>query len=106
MWTNKNRSKYKRDLLRYPSDLTDEEWAQRSFIRRGGHHAGKRDPQPSYSTFPEVKRAIPTSLGRLYRQAKGCDAKNNFRAPQKAPMFLGPPRTIGSGATWPIPLQL
>lgn len=27
MWTEKNRVKYKRDHLRYPSDLTDEEWA-------------------------------------------------------------------------------
>lgn len=27
MWTNKNRARYNRDDLRYPSDLTDEEWA-------------------------------------------------------------------------------
>ena len=27
MWTGKNRAKYNRDHLRYPSDLTDEEWA-------------------------------------------------------------------------------
>jgi len=27
MWTKKNRSCYNRDALRYPSDLTDEEWA-------------------------------------------------------------------------------
>ena len=26
MWTNENRGKYKRDHLRYPSDVTDEEW--------------------------------------------------------------------------------
>jgi hypothetical protein len=26
MWTTKNRAKYNRDRLRYPSDLTDEEW--------------------------------------------------------------------------------
>jgi transposase len=26
MWTDKNRSRYKRDALRYPSDLTDAEW--------------------------------------------------------------------------------
>ena len=25
MWTNENRSKYNRDHLRYPSDLTDDE---------------------------------------------------------------------------------
>ena len=26
MWTAENRSRYKRDHLRYPSDMTDEEW--------------------------------------------------------------------------------
>src|ERR1700756_4664919 len=27
MWTLENRPKYNRDHLRYPSDLTDDEWA-------------------------------------------------------------------------------
>ena len=27
MWTHENRPKYNRDLLRYPSDLTEDEWA-------------------------------------------------------------------------------
>ncbi len=27
MWTNENRGFYDRSKLRYPSDLTDEEWA-------------------------------------------------------------------------------
>jgi putative transposase len=27
MWTPENRARYNRDHLRYPSDLTDEEWA-------------------------------------------------------------------------------
>ncbi len=27
MWTSKNRRRYDRSRLRYPSDLTDEEWA-------------------------------------------------------------------------------
>jgi hypothetical protein len=26
MWTPENRPRYDRDKLRYPSDLTDEEW--------------------------------------------------------------------------------
>lgn len=43
MWTNENRSRYDRSKLRYPSDLTDEEWAIIAPIippaKRGG---GKR----------------------------------------------------------------
>jgi hypothetical protein len=27
MWTNENRGRYGRSKLRYPSDLTDEEWS-------------------------------------------------------------------------------
>jgi hypothetical protein len=27
VWTTENRPRYNRDRLRYPSDLTDEEWA-------------------------------------------------------------------------------
>jgi hypothetical protein len=27
MWTKENRQRYNRDQLRYPSDLTDDEWS-------------------------------------------------------------------------------
>jgi len=41
MWTDENRGRYDRSKLRYPSDLTDEEWAliQPSIppARRGGN---------------------------------------------------------------------
>jgi len=40
MWTIQNRAHYKRDQLRYPSDVTDEEWAEIAPLlppaRRGG----------------------------------------------------------------------
>ncbi len=43
MWTAENRPRYNRDKLRYPSDLTDAEWAHIEPLippaRRGG---GKR----------------------------------------------------------------
>ena len=43
MWTDKNRPRYSRDHLRYPSDLTDDEWAHIEPLippaKRGG---GKR----------------------------------------------------------------
>ena len=44
MWTTENRRGYDRDRLRYPSDLTDAEWAEIEPLippaKRGG---GKRD---------------------------------------------------------------
>ena len=40
MWTTKNRARYNREQLRYPSDVTDEEWAEIAPLippaRRGG----------------------------------------------------------------------
>ena len=49
MWTAKNRRRYDRSALRYPSDLTDDEWAHvESLIppaRRGGNkrHVDERE---------------------------------------------------------------
>lgn len=41
MWTTENRARYDRSRLRYPSDLTDEEWAliapRLPPARRGGN---------------------------------------------------------------------
>jgi transposase len=43
MWTAENRSHYNRDHLRYPSDLTDEEWALiEPMIPPGKRGGGKR----------------------------------------------------------------
>src|SRR3977135_4498217 len=47
MWTSENRLKYNRDKLRYPSDLTDDEWSHIEPIippaKRGGR---KRSVEP------------------------------------------------------------
>jgi transposase len=43
MWTMQNRPRYNRDRLRYPSDLTDEEWALAApLIPPGKPGGGKR----------------------------------------------------------------
>ena len=43
MWTTQNRPRYNRDRLRYPSDLTDEEWAlAEPLIPPGKPGGGKR----------------------------------------------------------------
>ena len=43
MWTAENRPRYDRDMLRYPSDLTDAEWAHiEPLIPPGKPGGGKR----------------------------------------------------------------
>jgi hypothetical protein len=35
MWSHENRARYDRSRLRYPSDLTDAEWAHYAYRCRG-----------------------------------------------------------------------
>jgi len=42
MWTHENRPKYNRDHLRYPSDLTDAEWALVAPFVPPARHGGRK----------------------------------------------------------------
>ena len=42
MWTAENRPLYDRDRLRYPSDVTDEEWALIKPLIPRAKHGGRR----------------------------------------------------------------
>jgi transposase len=42
MWTAADRERYRRDDLRYPSDLTDAEWALMAPLIRPAKHGGRR----------------------------------------------------------------
>ena len=42
MWTNENRGRYERSGLRYPSDLTNEEWALVEPLIRPAKRGGNR----------------------------------------------------------------
>ena len=42
MWTAENRGRYDRSKLRYPSDLTDEEWARVAGLIRTAKRGGNK----------------------------------------------------------------
>ena len=42
MWTTENRYRYSRDKLRYPSDLTDDEWSQVAALIPPAKRGGRR----------------------------------------------------------------
>ncbi len=69
MWTAKNRRRYDRSALRYPSDLTDDEWAHVELLippaRRGGN---KR-----HVDVREVMNGI------MYVLSTGCQWGGRFR---------------------------
>jgi hypothetical protein len=61
MWTSKNRTRYDRSKLRYPSDLTDEEWGLvEPLIPPGKTGGGKRTV-----IMREVVNGLMYSLDRL-----------------------------------------
>jgi transposase len=62
MWTEQNRSRYNRDGLRYPSDLTDEEWDVLRPLIPGAKHGGR----PRKVNIREVIN------GLLYILGTGC----------------------------------
>lgn len=77
MWTMANRARYNRDELRYPSDVTEEEWAVIAPLippaRRGG--------RPRSVNIREVFNGV------LYLLSTGCQ----WRA---LPTALPPRRTL------------
>jgi transposase len=42
MWTDENRARYDRSKLRYPSDLTDQEWSLIELLIPPAKHGGNR----------------------------------------------------------------
>jgi hypothetical protein len=62
MWTSENRARYNREQLRYPSDTTDEEWAEIAPrippARRGGRNR-----------TVNIREILK---GRLYGRSTGC----------------------------------
>jgi transposase len=83
MWTDKNRAKYNRDHLRYPSDLTDDEWGYVEPLippaKRGG---GKRRTD---------MRAVMN--GVMYILSTGCQWRY-------IPKDFPPRRTLHDYFTW------
>jgi len=64
MWTDENRSRYNRDKLRYPSDLTDEEWVHiEPLIPPGKPGGGKRPALPK--DLPHLETEIIKRSNRV-----------------------------------------
>src|SRR5258708_24363146 len=59
MWTSKNRCQYERKGLRYPTDLTDAEWA----LVAPHIRAAKRGGRPGTTNMREETNAILYVLG-------------------------------------------
>src|SRR5271167_2072767 len=95
MWTDKSRAKYNRDHLRYPSDLTDDEWTYVEPLippaKRGG---GKRrtDMRVRWKVFrnilPLVHHAIHDRCSANFLFSQNCSpiapTQDQFSIPRSA----------------------
>ena len=77
MWTADNRPRYNRDKLRYPSDLTDAEWAHiEPLIPPGKPGGGNLPAGKGYSRSKEFLEAGKKRLaGDTGRQATSGEVK-------------------------------
>src|SRR3977135_4485634 len=61
MWTSKNRARYDRSKLRYPSDLTDDEWGLVEALIQPGKTGGQAHGGQLFGTFPFLKTLFADS---------------------------------------------
>src|SRR3954462_9311816 len=86
MWTRENRGRYDRRKLRYPSDLTDEEWARVAPLIP----AAKRGGNKRTVNLREVAN------GLMYILSTGCQWAASPRALPRAAPF---PTSSAEGAS-------
>ena len=91
MWTAKNRARYNRDTLRYPSDVTEEEWAVIAPLIPPARRGGRKRSVNIREVFNGVLyllstgcqwRAIPKDLpprSTLFHYLAGWEADGTLR---------------------------
>ena len=63
MWTDENIQRYNRDKLRYPSDLTDDEWSEVKLLIRPAKRGGRRREVDVIPMTTSSKPAKPPGIG-------------------------------------------
>jgi transposase len=66
MWTDENRARYNRDQLRYPSDLTDEEWAIIKLMIPPAKRGGRKREVDMREVFNGVMYVLSTGCQWRY----------------------------------------
>ena len=79
MWTSENRARYDRDELRYPSDVTDAEWALIEPLIPAAKRGGRRRKTDMRQTFNAVMYLLSTGcqwryLPKDFRRKARCAA--------------------------------
>ena len=94
MWTTEKRARYDRDTLRYPSDVTGEEWAELAPLIPPARRGGRKRSVNIREVFN----------GRLYVLSTGCQWRaipKDFRraVPSSITLVCGRPMARSVGFT-------
>ncbi len=88
MWTNENRGRYDRSRLRYPSDLTDDEWnLVESLIPPGKRGGG--EPKRNVERVHSDSLAEPATKHKQSRIDLGGRANRALMSPPLAKSTAG-----------------
>ena len=60
MWTIETRARYKREQLRYPRDVTDEEWAKVAPLLPPARRGGRKRTVNSREVFTGLRYVLST----------------------------------------------
>ena len=82
MWTNENRGRYDRSRLRYPSDLTDEEWTLIGPLIPPAKRGGNKRTVDMREVVNGVMYVMSTGCQRRYipkdcHRVGGCSARHH-----------------------------
>jgi putative transposase len=66
MWTKANRAKYNRDRLRYPSDVTDEEWGHVAPLIPPAKRGGRKREVDMREVFNAIMYVLSTGCQWRY----------------------------------------
>src|SRR4051812_44241189 len=94
MWTNENRARYDRSRLRYPSDLTDDEWKLVEPLIPPGRRGGDKRTV--------ILREVVNGL--MYILSTGCQWRANPKGLPPRSALYGYFELWGLGGT-PVPLH-
>ena len=104
MWTNENRARYDRSQLRYPSDLTDDEWKLVEPLIPPGRRGGDKRRIPGANTQDDavVDLGAPSTRSvteTMVAQPAGSEYVPSYRTRQERIAGCIAPRPDGRRST-------
>ena len=101
MWTDKNRGKYNRDHLRYPSDLTNSEWAYIEPLIPPAKSGGGKRRTDMRMLAPQNETVAKVGFSPIKVEKRGRESKTRKKHDAKFKAGVASSGAAGKKARWP-----